>query len=570
MLPIIAESALEFALLLSVVQIFSYRFAVGIQKAIARTAFFLIAFAFGSLVYSFAISDFSIKLVFDNSHTLKPLIYKLSGTWGNHEGSILMFVLMVAAYALLIVGDRKACAAMGGILSLLIAFVIFTSNPFRQLPITPHEGMGLNPLLQDIGLAFHPPILYAGFTGFAVVFALAIAVLLRGEFTTQDLRKIRLITTASWSFLTVGIAAGSWWAYRELGWGGFWFWDPVENSSLVPWFLATALMHCLVATSSRGIFQKWVLLLSILTYLSCLAGFFLVRSGILSSVHAFAVDPERGKFLLIILCICALPAFILYGLRAAKFEMRDGRGDYDFFSRESGIQLNNLFTVVVSATVFIGTIFPFALDFFSGEKIAVGEVFYNKTVSPILLVMVVLASIVLMCLHKSNLKLRSPMGMAHIGLLVMAIGAFTSTVFGQETLLQMKVEDRVDFAGKNFKVIGVLEGNATNYAYRRGLFMVDGNMVTPETRIYPIEQQETTEAALYNQYLSDYYLVIGEKNAQEAYAVRIYFKPLISCIWLGALLMFVGGALRVAKLLRSPSPRAQPATANHESLITNH
>jgi len=556
MLAIIAESALEFASLLCGVQIFSYRFTANTQKAIARTAFLLIAFAFADLVYSFAISDFSLKLVFENSHTLKPLIYKMSGTWGNHEGSMLLFLFLTSAYGQLIINDRKATATMGGVIGLFLGFIIISSNPFTQLAITPPEGMGLNPLLQDIGLAFHPPLLYSGYTGFAVVFALAIAILLRGEITKHDLKILRTVSTISWSFLTIGIAGGSWWAYRELGWGGFWFWDPVENSSLVPWFLATALIHCLIVTEKRGLFKKWVLLLSILTFLSCVAGFFLVRSGLLSSVHAFAVDPLRGYFILGILCLCAFPAFILYGIRSHKFE---SEGDYEFLSRESAIQFNNLLTVVISATVFLGTIFPFALDIFSEEKIAVGESFYNQTVAPLLLAVVVLSSIVLMAWHKTSLKLNSVMAWAHIGLLVMAIGAYTSYTFGQEKLLQLKVGESTDFAGKNFKLTDVVEGSETNYAFRRGLFSVDDHIVAPESRIYPIERQETTEAALYNTYLSDYYVVIGAKNPQEAYAVRLYFKPLITMLWLGALLMFIAGGIRVLRLLSLRGGKADAA-----------
>lgn len=545
MLAIIAESALEFALLFCGVQMFAYRLSAATQRKLTNSVFALVSLAFAALVYSFAISDFSLELVFKNSHTLKPLIYKLSGTWANHEGSILLFVLMLAGYSLAVRDDAKASAGMGGIIGLFLAFILFSSNPFTQLPITPQEGMGLNPLLQDVGLAFHPPLLYMGYTGFAAVFAVAVAVMLRGEFGKADVRLLRRIATIAWSFLTVGITLGSWWAYRELGWGGFWFWDPVENSSLVPWFLATALIHSLVATEKRQIFQKWSLMLAIVTFLSCVAGFFLVRSGLLSSVHAFAVDPARGYFILAILCILALPAFIIYGARAAKFE---SDAEYKFFSRESAIQFNNLFTVVISASVFIGTIFPFVLDIATGDKIAVGAPFYNQTVSPILMIVVVIATAVMLVLQRPKMRLMSPMAIAHIGLFVMAIGIFSAAVFSQEKLLQMKVGEHTEIGGKKATLSKIVEGTESNYVFRRGEFEIDGHIIEPETRIYPIERQDTTESGIHTSWFSDYYIVIGEKSEDEKYAVRVYYKPLINLIWIGCLMMFAAGMLRFVRL----------------------
>lgn len=599
MLNFLAQSALEFALLLSLLQIFAYRLPQNWQKAAVVTNFLLVAFAFVVLVYAFAVSDFSLKLVFENSHTQKPLFYKIAGTWGNHEGSILLFISGLAVFSLALLHDAKASSVMGGVSALFLGFLLFSSNPFAPLPLPASEGLGLNPLLQDVGLAFHPPSLYAGYTGFVAVFALAVSCLLRGEISAASMLAMRKLCTISWALLTAGICLGSWWAYRELGWGGFWFWDPVENSSLVPWFLATALLHSLIAADKRKILQKWVILLAILVFLGCLAGFFLVRSGILSSVHAFAVDPARGYFILAILCICALPSLVLYGIKSEKFA---SSGQYEIVSRETAILFNNLLTIAISATVFVGTIFPFVLDLLTAEKIAVGYIFYNKIVVPIMLVLLVacavgallawrqdelrrvlknhawhvlfatwltiilavllelavyevvallsillLLAIYLPCIGKVESK-QYPMMVAHTGLALLALGIFSEGVFAQEKMVELQVGEYTKFVGRKLQLGAINEGAAKNYVYRRGDFLLDDKLVQAESRIYPFERSQTFEAGIAMRYLSDYYVVLGEKSAAGAFAVRLYFKPLINLIWIGGFLMFLAGILRFERL----------------------
>ena len=390
MIALIGEFLLQLALGLYILQILFAKMDVKYIKSAMLTAFICVTGGFAALIYSFVISDFSLALVFQNSHTLKPLIYKISGTWGNHEGSLLMLVWVGALFGYLYSRSeckKNALIVIGAVVGLLTAFMLFTSNPFAKLPFPASEGTGLNPLLQDVGLALHPPILYFGYLGFLVPFAIAIAVLIDGEFTKAQAAIARKWTLLAWSFLTLGIGLGSWWAYRELGWGGFWFWDPVENISLLPWLMGTALLHSLMISEKRGGLLKWSVLLSILTFSVGLIGFFLVRSGLLTSVHAFASDPERGIFMLGILAVVIGSALVLYGAKAHKLSSEI---EYSSVSRETMILYNNLISCVLAATIFLGVIYPLLLQGLANEVISVGAPFYNKTIIPIALLIFVL------------------------------------------------------------------------------------------------------------------------------------------------------------------------------------
>ena len=369
----------------------------GIAAAVLQLA--LVAIAFGVLTHAYIASDFSVENVAANSHSAKPLLYKISGVWGNHEGSMVLWVLILAIYgaAVALFGVNlplqlraRVLAIQGSIGCAFLTFVVLTSNPFRRLDPPPIEGNGLNPILQDPALAFHPPFLYAGYVGLSIAFAFAVAALIEGRVDAAWARWVRPWTLAAWMFLTIGIAMGSWWAYYELGWGGWWFWDPVENASFMPWLVATALLHSAIVVEKRNALKIWTVLLSILAFSLSLTGTFLVRSGVLTSVHAFAVDPERGLFILIILCVFIGGSLALFAWRAP---MLKAGGLFAPVSREGGLVLNNLFLCVACLSVLIGTLYPLALETVTGAKISVGPPFFNLTFGPIVLPLLLLVPI---------------------------------------------------------------------------------------------------------------------------------------------------------------------------------
>jgi len=356
----------------------------------ALTQFVLIVIAFLSLLHTFVTSDFSVALVANNSHVAKPLIYKISGVWGNHEGSMLLWVLILAFYGALVAwfgGNlpqsmrARVLAVQGAIGVAFLAFILFSSNPFARLFPAPFEGSGLNPLLQDPGLAFHPPFLYAGYVGFSMTFSFAIAALIEGRVDAGWARWVRPWTLAAWTALTIGIAMGSWWAYYTLGWGGFWFWDPVENASLLPWLVGTALLHSAIVAEKRDALKGWTIFLAILAFSLSLVGTFLVRSGVLTSVHAFATDPARGIMILVIITIFVGGGLTLYALRASA--LKTG-GVFAPISREGALLLNNLLLTASAATVFVGTLYPLFLDALGGPKITVGPPFFNLSFAPLI------------------------------------------------------------------------------------------------------------------------------------------------------------------------------------------
>ena len=359
----------------------------------------LIGISFTALVYAFLTSDFSVINVYQNSHTTKPIIYKITGVWGNHEGSLLLWVLILAVFgaAVVLFGNNlskrikaAALSVQGMIGSGFIAFIIFTSNPFERLSPIPIDGKGLNPLLQDPGLAIHPPMLYLGYVGFSMAFSFAIAALIEGKVDALWARWVRPWTLAAWSFLTVGIGLGSWWAYYELGWGGWWYWDPVENASFIPWLTGTALIHSLVVLEKRDSLRSWTILLAIVTFSLSLLGTFLVRSGVLTSVHAFASDPSRGIFILILLLITVGGSLTLYAIKAPKL---DQSGIFSPISRESSLLMNNIFLASSASTVLIGTLYPLVAESIGIGKISVGPPYFNMVFIPIFIPLIILMGI---------------------------------------------------------------------------------------------------------------------------------------------------------------------------------
>jgi cytochrome c-type biogenesis protein CcmF len=567
------------------------------------------ALAFGVLTYAFIVSDFSVALVSSHSHTTKPLIYKISGVWGNHEGSMLLWVLVLAIYAALVAalqrgGDRLTSAALGvqGLMAAaFFLFLLFTSNPFARLDPMPFEGNGLTPLLQDIGLALHPPMLYAGYVGLSASFSYAAAALMVGE--EGWARAARPFMLIAWIALTAGIALGSWWAYYELGWGGFWFWDPVENASLMPWLIATALLHSALATERSGAFRTWTLLLAIGGFSMSLIGTFLVRSGLTSSVHAFASDPTRGFFIMVLIALAIGGALALFAWRAPTLK---GGAAFEPVSRETTLLLNNVFLIASCACVFVGTLYPLVLEAFNGTKISVGPPYYMLTFSPIFFALLLLvplgpklgwkrgdlkaawrslypalglaavAAIAVLALitprgltaalafavagwliGASILDVRSRKGarasafaaaLAHAGLGVTLLGVTGATAWRSEALTVMAPGEIITVGPYRLRFDGVTEVTGPNYvADQARIALMDGDrvktMLRPEQRFYTAEGQSVADTAIRTTGLRDLYLALGDNRGNGRYAIRVYVSPLAPLIWLGALVMALGGML---------------------------
>lgn len=396
MIAELGHFALILALLVAVVQTvvpmigahYRWRGWMAVAEPAATAQFLLVGFAFAALTYAFVVSDFSLRVVFLNSHSAKPMIYKISGVWGNHEGSLLLWVLILTVFGACAAwfGDglpatlkARVLAVQSSISVAFLMFLLFTSNPFLRLEVPPFDGQDLNPLLQDPGLAFHPPFLYLGYVGLSMSFSFAVAALIEGRVDAAWGRWVRPWTLAAWLFLTVGIALGSWWAYYELGWGGFWFWDPVENASFMPWLLAAALLHSAIVVEKREALKSWTILLAILAFGFSLLGTFIVRSGVLTSVHAFANDPDRGVYILAILGVFVGGALVLYSLRAAEME---AKGVFGTVSRESALVLNNILLAVSAFVVFVGTIWPLVAELGFGRTLSVGAPFFDAAFTP--------------------------------------------------------------------------------------------------------------------------------------------------------------------------------------------
>ncbi|MDW3222218.1 MAG: heme lyase CcmF/NrfE family subunit [Paracoccaceae bacterium] len=414
---------------------------MAVAEPAATAQFWLTAFSFGALMYAFIVSDFSLRLVTLNSHSAKPMLYKISGTWGNHEGSMLLWVLIVTLFGAMAAwfgGNlpptlrARVLAVQSAIAVAFFAFILFTSNPFLRLAVPPFDGQDLNPLLQDPGLAFHPPFLYLGYVGLSMTFSFAVGALLEGRVDAAWGRWVRPWTLAAWVFLTIGIALGSWWAYYELGWGGFWFWDPVENASFMPWLLAAALLHSAIVVEKREALKSWTILLAILAFGFSLIGTFIVRSGLLTSVHAFANDPERGVFILMILAFFMGGALLLFAIRASTME---AKGVFSVVSRESALVANNLLLAVSCFVVFVGTMWPLIAEMFFDRKLSVGPPFFNMAFSPFMLMLGLILPIGSAMPWKRARMMRALRPLRYLFLLAVAIGGLVFAMQSGRTLL---------------------------------------------------------------------------------------------------------------------------------------
>ncbi len=589
-----------------------------LARPAAQTTFMLLALAFISLAWSFYVNDFSVLYVAEHSNSQLPIMYRLGAVWGGHEGSLLLWIFLLSTWTILVAQLSKALdefmvARVIGVLGLvtsgLLLFVLTTSNPFeRLLPAAP-DGRSLNPLLQDPGLVFHPPMLYMGYVGFSVAFAFAIASLLSGRLDAAWARWSRPWTTAAWVFLTLGIALGSWWAYYELGWGGWWFWDPVENASFIPWLVGTALLHSLAVTEKRGGFKSWTLLLAITAFSLSLLGTFLVRSGVLTSVHAFATDPRRGIFILIFLSLVVGSSLALYAWRAPKNTLG---GKFSLSSRETFILLGNVFLVVSAGSVLLGTLYPLLIDALHLGKISVGPPYFNSVFVPIMVPLLVLmgigpwtnwkntnlitvikrlwlAGLVAVCagvtiplimgqftwlaglgfllafwiiasgclqiVRQARLgkPTRSFIGMqvAHLGMAIFVIGVTMVGAYQEEKDVRMLAGETVTVGGYQIQLVGVDRVPGPNYQAMRGTFLLSQNgksqaTLYPEKRSYFSSTMPMTEAAIDVGLTRDIYVSLGEELSDKAWAVRVYYKPFVDWIWGGCLFMALGGVLAIS------------------------
>ena len=608
----------------------------------ALAGFGFVALAFSSLVAVYVQSDFSVASVYANSHSAQPLFYKVTGVWGNHEGSMLLWVLVLAIFSALVAlfsGNlpmrlrANVLGIEGAIAAVFLLFILTTSNPFLRLDPPPAEGRELNPILQDIGLAIHPPLLYLGYVGFSISFAFAIAALIEGRINAAWARWVRPWALAAWIFLTLGIAMGSYWAYYELGWGGYWFWDPVENASLMPWLAGTALLHSAVVMEKRDALKIWTVLLAILTFSLSLLGTFLVRSGVLTSVHTFANDPARGVFILAILILFVGGSFALFAWRA--IELKPG-GLFAPISREGALVLNNLFLSAAAATILTGTLYPLALEAITGAKISVGAPFFNRTAGPLFLCLLVLmpagpllawkrgdlsgvaqrlvvaaaisfvvAAVSLWLVHGGPLLAaiglfialyaiagalvefadrtalfreslsaslsrvaglpRSAFGttLAHLGIGIALLGIVAEAGWSEERIVALKAGDQVLIGQFDLQFKGIIPRQGPNWRDLVGRFEVRKGGVAvavlePAKRTYLADGQSTTEAGIETFGFGQLYASLGDPMADGAVSARIYWKPLVTLIWLGGVVMAIGGAFSISdRRLRIGAP--QPA-----------
>lgn len=620
MIPELGQVALSLALVVALFQAAVSLYGAQRQDAAlmafarpgAQAIALLVAFAFGCLVYSFVTNDWSVLYVAQNSNSALPLHYRIAGAWGGHEGSLLLWTLMLGVWMVAVslfshhLPDEMAARVLG-VMALVsagfLAFLLFTSNPFERLLPAAADGRDLNPLLQDPGMVVHPPMLYMGYVGFSVAFAFSVAALLSGRLDATWARWSRPWTTVAWAFLTVGIALGSGWAYYELGWGGWWFWDPVENASFMPWLVGTALIHSLAVTEKRGAFRSWTVLLAIAAFALSLLGTFLVRSGVLTSVHAFAVDPRRGVFILILFALFIGGALALYAWRTARIGLG---GSFAPVSRESLLLANNVLLAAAAGTVFLGTLYPLVLDAVGGGKISVGPPYFEAVFVPLmapalflmgvgplanwkrasvaqlarllrwafavslalglllplafgrwsalvgfglfLALFIVLSS--LLSLRKSPRQTRAQYGMllAHVGVAVFVVGVTLVKGYESEKDVKLRVGESVELGGYSFKLEGVRSVPGPNYKAARGIVSVsrDGKAISvlrPEKRVYTVQEMPMTEAAIEPGLLRDLYVSLGDPVEGDAWLMRVHVKPFVDWIWGGCLVMALGGLL---------------------------
>ena len=623
---------------------------MSLARPTARLQFLFVLIAFMILVYSFLVNDFSIAYVANNSNTLLPWFYRFSAVWGAHEGSLLLWVLILNIWTIAVTFFSRhlpehflsrVIGVMGLVSIGFLLFMLFTSNPFERLFPVPVDGADLNPLLQDIGLIIHPPILYMGYVGFSVAFSFAIAALLAGNLDITWARWSRPWTLLAWIFLTLGIALGSWWAYYELGWGGWWFWDPVENASFMPWLIGTALIHSLAATDKRGIFKNWTILLAICAFALSLLGTFLVRSGVLTSVHAFATDPTRGIFILALLVIFIGSSLVLYAMRAPSTKTT---GSFEILSRETFLLFNSILLLVAMLTVLLGTIYPLIIEALNLGKLSVGAPYFNAVFIPVmtplviflgfgvlskwkqnnfikflrkmraLLISSVLIGVCIGAVFYAENQLKSIAGIvaalwisftslyslfikikdkkdkiiafkvipysfygmliAHIGFAVSITGITITSQHSIDIHQRMKVNDKIEFADYKFhlKDLEILSG--PNYQATEAVVDVikKDQLITTlrsQKRIYTVRNMPMTEAGIDAGFTRDIYISLGEPLDDGAWSIRLYHKPFVRWIWLGAILMAIGGLLaiidrryRLHKLVKKASSN------NNEAVLT--
>ncbi len=624
---------------------------MALARPAAHVQLLLVGISYAVLTHAFLVHDFSIKYVANTSNLTLPLIYRISGVWGSHEGSLLLWMLVLAIWtAAVALFSRsmplqmiaRVLAVMGAISVGFLLFILLTSNPFDRLLPAPANGQSLNPLLQDFGLAVHPPMLYMGYVGFSVAFAFAIAALIGGRLDMAWARWMRPWTNIAWVFLTIGIALGSWWAYYELGWGGWWFWDPVENASFMPWLVGTALIHSLAATEKRGVFKAWTVLLAVTAFSLSLLGTFLVRSGVLTSVHAFANDPERGVFILGFLGFVVGTSLILYAWRAPKLR---ATSEFTLESRESGLLFNNVVMVVICASVLMGTLYPLVLDSLGIAKLSVGAPYFNWIFLPLLAITALVVGVGALARWKRDNLLEilgrvrwaavvsvigglavpftmgqfnllaalgialslwvlltsvqgiwerirnrknkltalfsTPAGfwgmtMGHVGIAVFGVGVSMTSLYSIETDLRMAPGQTKELAGYQFRFDGVEKVQGPNYIADEGRLLVtrNGNEITTlaaQKREYDSGQMTImTEAAIDAGVTRDLYFALGESlDDGGAWSMRIYYKPFIRWIWLGAFIMSLGALLAVMdkRYRRSPVKVTSKAPAGAATVV---
>ncbi|MCQ8781097.1 heme lyase CcmF/NrfE family subunit [Mangrovibrevibacter kandeliae] len=645
--------ALAVALVQSVLPLAGARLGDGrLMQTGTNTAilgFLLLALSFACLVTAHVQSDFSVLNVFENSNSAKPMLYKVTGVWGNHEGSMLLWVLILGLFGALVAGfgrdlpaslKANVLSVQAWITTAFLLFILATSNPFQRLSPAPFEGQDLNPVLQDVGLAIHPPLLYLGYVGFSIAFSFAVAALIDGRIDAAWARWVRPWTLVAWIFLTLGIAMGSYWAYYELGWGGWWFWDPVENASFMPWLSGTALLHSALVMEKRSALKIWTVLLAILTFSLSLLGTFLVRSGVLTSVHAFATDPTRGVFILAILAIFVGGSLALFAFRAAALE---AGGLFAPISREGALVLNNLFLTTAAATVLVGTLYPLVLDVLAGTKISVGAPFFNMTFGPLMLPLLAvvpfgpllawkrgdlmaaaqrlwaaaglaLVVVIAVLAYTRGGKILAALGiglaawlilgsltdlagragfgrvargvalrrlaglprsafgtaLAHLGLGITLLGIVSVVTFQTELITTMTPGQVVEAGGYAIRYEGTEKRQGPNYsedAARFTLMRGTDRVDTMESarRLYTARQQPTTEAGIRTELFSQLYIALGDAGANGgATVVRVWWKPLVTLVWLGAVVMALGG---IASLSDRRLRVGAPARSRRRALL---
>ena len=650
MIPELGHFALIMALCMAMIQSF-FPIAgaargnvpwMSLARPAARLQLVFVVIAFCALVYAFVTNDFSVVYVARNSNTMLPLIYRISAVWGAHEGSLLLWILILGLWTFAVTVfsrhlPEQFVARVLGVMGLIsigfLLFILITSNPFIRDAFPPADGADLNPLLQDPGLVIHPPMLYTGYVGFSVAFGFAIAALVGGRLDMAWARWSRPWTVMAWVFLTIGIALGSWWAYYELGWGGWWFWDPVENASFMPWLTGTALIHSLAATEKRGVFKNWTVLLAICAFSLSLLGTFMVRSGVLTSVHAFANDPARGIFILVLLGIVIGGSLILYAWRAPGTLISS---TYGLFSREMFLLINSTLLTVAMGAVLLGTIYPLIIETLGG-KVSVGAPYFNSVFIPLMVPLVivlgigawsrwksdewnricqhlryaalgsVIIGILLVSMLPGHAGLKTALGvalaswvilstatlfytrtrngpdlltglkthprgfygmcLAHIGFAITIIGLVVTSNYSTDLHIRMKAGDRAELAGYTFELTDIHAIPGPNYKATDAMIRVwRGSKIVTELhtqkRVYSVRDMPMTEAGIKPGLTRDLYVSLGEPLGAGDWSVRLYYKPFVRWLWLGALFMACGGVLAVTDRryrqirLRAADPQA--------------